>query len=1465
VRRLVQAALAAAVLSLRAFGAQDDGAELTLHVEKTVQLELDGRSMVLTPGESDYKLPRGIPIAIRTGQALLRLGSEVFRAHAGDSFEVRLVGGALRLTVLSGRIDAMSPDGRPLAVRTSDTLTLTPEAPGKSAATGVDRGIELMDQGHLQQAIWTLEREVKNDPGSAKALMNLGWAYWRARRLDESRRCWSTLVELDPTNPTYLRMLAGVEIERKNYSKGLELSQKALQLLPGDRDATLVMARSLAFLGRDDESMKILRGMPDEPAVRFQMGELQVRKGRLPEALQTFAALVKANPLNADYRRQHAKVLFDMGKADDAVKEWRKLADGRPPDIPSLEDLAKVYWRNGRFDDSYNAWSRLAQLDPTNLEYLRMLAGLELQRRDYKRALSLTEDALRVDPENRDTILLRARALAKLGRSPEALQIIGRIIEEHPEQTDARLQVADVLLEMGRLDDAMIQFDILQKVSPNDWTFRKRRAAAWFAFGQFEKSLAEWQQIAEAQPKDPEPLMNEGWCYLRLSRVDDAWRVWSILASMEPNNPSFMRLLADIEIERKNYGKAQVWSEKALEHSPFDRQTLLVLARSLVRQQKMEEAKAVYRKVIREEPGNVSARFQLAALLMREDKLEEALAQIDALLAIEAPVPMHQKLKAQILYELARFDEAISIWTDLATRQPADVEAIDRLSDDAYLRNDWPTVYKWLQVKAAVAPLDPASFLRLAKASEMLGKYHEGLQAADAAADLDPASTEGLYVKAEIYEKLQDWNNAHLTYLEVMRRNPNSRLGWMSLEWNAEARRDTPEAIDMTHKVEETFTGRTSSSPIFALQEARLLADAGNAAGALEIAEDVKRLHPKGIPVLLYHGISRTDRAMAVPRRLFREQMAALHRAGYRSIDAEEYVRYIQGDEPIEGKPILITFDDARVDSLRYGDPILKEFGFKAVMFVHLVGVRKGMFHASLDQLRKWQDTGRWDMQSHGDDAHIYIVVDAEGHKGHFLASRMWLPNEKRVETVAEFRKRVEADMRNSKEVLEKAFNKKIIAYAFPFSDFGQSDTPNNPHAAWINQVIVRRYYQVAFIQDARGYNDPTSDPGEMTRFEVPRDMPGDELARRLAVGPPAVQVELAEARIWNQSGQPERALEISDRLASQGVDTPEVWAVRGQALQKLGDPYSARDLYSKASSIYPTEPSYQKMLKDAEHDAAPSISSSFDAFGDNSDRRVTRAVMRIDGSVRAFGLGGWYGWGPSSEPNAPRITTEERGLDLRLPVTARSQFTFDYIRRQFSAGTASKSDNWQGAGSVILLPGVKASGNYVSDHLTSAAAASSGISFHNYGGQLEWAPAMQWSFYGRYDYWRYSDGNLRNDVRLQATRTISNGVWPVSLGYMFWSGDSTKPNPSTYWTPVGLNEHLGLATLSRSSELFEGRLEAGAGVGTQADGARFVQILNASMRWRVLDYLSWTLGAGFQHTPSYRSQEIVTGLGLTY
>jgi len=93
------------------------------------------------------------------------------------------------------------------------------------------------------------------------------------------------------------------------------------------------------------------------------------------------------------------------------------------------------------------------------------------------------------------------------------------------------------------------------------------------------------------------------------------------------------------------------------------------------------------------------------------------------------------------------------------------------------------------------------------------------------------------------------------------------------------------------------------------------------------------------IRVLMYHRIVANDvkadsHQMWLPERRFRRQLEFLDRWGFTAVTFNDYRLFRQGELNLPRKPVILTFDDAYVETYDIVFPILQEFGMKAVIFV---------------------------------------------------------------------------------------------------------------------------------------------------------------------------------------------------------------------------------------------------------------------------------------------------------------------------------------------------------------------------------------------------------------------------------------------------------------------------------------------------------------------------------------------------
>ena len=88
------------------------------------------------------------------------------------------------------------------------------------------------------------------------------------------------------------------------------------------------------------------------------------------------------------------------------------------------------------------------------------------------------------------------------------------------------------------------------------------------------------------------------------------------------------------------------------------------------------------------------------------------------------------------------------------------------------------------------------------------------------------------------------------------------------------------------------------------------------------------------VPVLMYHHIAPVAGPHTVTVANFRDQLAFLRARKIRALTLAEFDAWHAGKLKIDGRAVLLTFDDAWLDNWAWALPLLQEFGVPAVFFV---------------------------------------------------------------------------------------------------------------------------------------------------------------------------------------------------------------------------------------------------------------------------------------------------------------------------------------------------------------------------------------------------------------------------------------------------------------------------------------------------------------------------------------------------
>ena len=202
------------------------------------------------------------------------------------------------------------------------------------------------------------------------------------------------------------------------------------------------------------------------------------------------------------------------------------------------------------------------------------------------------------------------------------------------------------------------------------------------------------------------------------------------------------------------------------------------------------------------------------------------------------------------------------------------------------------------------------------------------------------------------------------------------------------------------------------------------------------------------IPVLLYHHINQVpssvgERILNVPPEMFRQQMQYLKDKKYKTLTEDEFYKILeQGSNPKQ-KSVLISFDDGYEDTYSQAFPILKEFGFKATLFIPVD--KKELTNA---EIKEMSDYG----------------LDIESHT---------LSHQSLTQTISQ--NKMISEIYLSRDKLSAIINKPVDVFAYPYCVYNNTNL----------NLIKHSSYKIAF--KCGSTNSNSIDHFYNSRFELYR------------------------------------------------------------------------------------------------------------------------------------------------------------------------------------------------------------------------------------------------------------------------------------------------------------------------------------------------------------------------------------------
>jgi biofilm PGA synthesis lipoprotein PgaB len=211
-----------------------------------------------------------------------------------------------------------------------------------------------------------------------------------------------------------------------------------------------------------------------------------------------------------------------------------------------------------------------------------------------------------------------------------------------------------------------------------------------------------------------------------------------------------------------------------------------------------------------------------------------------------------------------------------------------------------------------------------------------------------------------------------------------------------------------------------------------------------------------GLLVLSYHDIRDDVRkdsdadAYAVSTQNFAAHLDWLSAHGYHPISLSQLARASRGEEALPPKPVLLTFDDGLRSVYTRVFPLLRAYGYPALvaLITDYVDMAPGRTidygyrpfghddFLTWEQLREMQASGLVEVASHTDNLHHGVQSNPQGNSTPAVITHIYDPDRKRYETAREYEQRLRDDLGRSVQRIRKELGVRPQAIVWPYAAY---------------------------------------------------------------------------------------------------------------------------------------------------------------------------------------------------------------------------------------------------------------------------------------------------------------------------------------------------------------------------------------------------------------------------------------------
>ncbi len=377
----------------------------------------------------------------------------------------------------------------------------------------------------------------------------------------------------------------------------------------------------------------VLAGCAKSAQQYYQSGNKYFDQKKFKEAVVEYRNAIQKNPRFGEAHLQLAESYVRAGDPRNAIREYINAADLLPANKEAQLKAGAFLMLAGRDEEAKARAEKVLKMDPKNLEARLLRGNATWALKDVDGAIRQVEEAIQLDPKSARSYTMLGSIETSKGDTVAAEKAFRQAIEFDPKSVVGHLAFGQFLAGQRRPFEAEASFKKAYEIDPKN-QLAARTLAAFYMVSNRAPEAEPYLKALAGNSKEPAPTIALADYYVMMRRVDEAVALLNKAAANKDGYVDATLRLAVLEYGQGKTAQAHKSVDGLLARDAKNPRALIIKARFLLVEKKVDEALARTKAAVAADPRSVQGQYMLGTLYADRNRPDEAIAAFNEVLKL---------------------------------------------------------------------------------------------------------------------------------------------------------------------------------------------------------------------------------------------------------------------------------------------------------------------------------------------------------------------------------------------------------------------------------------------------------------------------------------------------------------------------------------------------------------------------------------------------------------------------------------------------------------------------------------------------------------------------------------------------------------------------------------------------------------------------------------------------------------